>query len=908
MADRTVDRLPLSDAGDALPIARLVPPAVPPGLVQRPQLAARLDAAMAGRMTLVSAGPGWGKTLLVASWARSASSGSRRVAWLALDVDDNDPVRFWNGVIAALRMSGAVPAGHLLTRLTITPAAAAHGALRFRRGVAALVERVVLVLDDFHVIDNVEILESLDALLRHDTAMHLVVLSRRDPLLSLHRLRVGGALQEIRAADLAFDGAETDEFLHRNGQRLTEPDVSRLLDRTEGWPAGLRLAAMYLSRNATASRVEDFAGDDRAVSDYLLAEVLASQPAPVREFLLRTSITERICAELADVLVEGGSGQRNLEELEQSNTFITSLGPHRQWFRYHPLLREVLEHRLRTDRPELARSLHRRAARWFTEHGAGIVGLQHAAAARDWPLVGELSVTDALPGTLSPDRDTLHEVLARIPDAELSATAALQVCLAARLLHDGRFAELPPVLARARTLLVAESFGSGAATAAAIDLFGVTVARGITGDMPRLLEICSDTLDTLTQMPVSFAAADHYRAIALSNQGVGLVWTGQPAAASAALHPALDYVSAAEMELTQMNCLGHLGLAALFMGRLEEAEAWADQGVLLAEERGWTLLAQASSIYLTSGLLLLLRGRATEGEKLLRRAAAACQEPVARVAIAVAHILIEATLGRPDAALRSVRRAQDLLDTRRFPEFVIRWLGVAAADAALSAADPAAVIARYREVDGSSTTPAGRPWPEETVRVALARLALGDASGAARELEAVPPAGLNPVVSVELWLARALVADRVNDERSALLSLREAVELAFPQRLVRPFQAFDHRRTRALLRRLTAQEPPRGWLLAALEELAPTGAGHREPVPLLEPLTNRELTVLQLLPSMQSNKEIAADMMVSVNTVKAHLKTLYRKLDVPNRRTAVRRGSALGLISEHYQPSTVTGR
>src|SRR5664279_3789182 len=347
---------------------KIAPPSLPRGFLRRRRLDELLDSGVSAPVTLVSAGPGWGKTLTVASWVHTHRMTVRtKPAWLALDRDDNDPSLFWGAVIASLRASGAVAADHPLAALG--RAVTAEGLERLGSGLARLPAPSVLVLDDFQVIDHPDILESMAVLLRYRSPLRLVLISRTDPVLAVHRLRVSGALQEIRAVDLAFDEEEICEFLRLNGQVLPAADVSHLAEHTEGWPTGLRLAAMFLTRNPGPGAAADFAGDDQALTDYLLGEVIASQPVRMRSFLLATSVPDQICAELADVLVdEDGGGQRDLERLEQSNTFITALGAHRRWYRYHPLLREALQHQLLLEDPVLMRSLHRRAAGWFAGH------------------------------------------------------------------------------------------------------------------------------------------------------------------------------------------------------------------------------------------------------------------------------------------------------------------------------------------------------------------------------------------------------------------------------------------------------------------------------------------------------------------------------------------------------------
>ena len=905
---------------------KVVPPTIPRGYLRRPRLQKLLDAGVSGPLTLVSAGPGWGKTLMVASWIRGQrpaepGHGADQVAdaaWLALDVDDNDLRIFWTGVLSALRQAGAVPRDSELANLALEPGVTAKGLQRLRDGLAGLRPGTVLVLDDLHVVQNPEVLDSIAVLLRHELPLRLVLISRTDPVLPLHRLRVNGGLQEIRALDLAFDEDEATELLRMTGQQIEVDDVARLVERTEGWAAGLRLAGMFLSRHDSPGRADEFAGDDRAVAEYLLGEVFASQPADMRTFLLRTSVTDRICGDLADVLTDDstdpgeiqdarGHGQRRLEALEQANTFITSVGPRRQWYRYHPLLREALEHQLLVETPELHRALHRRAAVWLSAHGAPVAGLRSAAAAQDWVLLGELFVTTAGPRILSAERGPINETLALIPESELARTAALAACAAARLEYAGRYLDIAPVLGRARRMLAAQASPSAAETAL-IDLWGAAVGRAA-GDMSVVLDACRSTLAALDTMESTFPAAEEYGAIAAVNRGVAQVWTGDLAGAQADLRPAIARCLQVDLDAPRLNGLGYLSLSTVLLGRPAEASVVAEEARTLAEERGWTSLSQAAIGDLARALVLLIQGRPGDAEPLLLQASAASNELLVQAAIRIVHSLLNTSLDRPHAAVRYARAARDLISGRNVPAFVAEWLALAEAKAALAAGDPKSTLRALTQASRDGSPP--RWWGVQyAVCSARAWLALSDLQRADRVLSTTSAAAedpTNPVAAVEVWVATAVLAERLHDEGRAVAAIIRAVRIAAPDAIARPFLFFDRDRIPRVLGRVSGLDAIEEGFVAQLRSagLGPATAESGEEMsarnlaestPLVEPLTERELAVLQLLPSMQSNLEIAEEMFVSVNTVKVHLKTLYRKLDVPNRRSAVRRSRMLGLL------------
>jgi LuxR family maltose regulon positive regulatory protein len=336
----------------------------------------------------------------------------------------------------------------------------------------------------------------------------------------------------------------------------------------------------------------------------------------------------------------------------------------------------------------------------------------------------------------------------------------------------------------------------------------------------------------------------------------------------------------------------------LVLGRLDEAETWASQSLTVADDRGWTEQPNAAIGYLVTGTLHLLRGDPTEAERLLRNAGAACREPLTGIAIMIARTLLDASRDRPQAALRSARAAHEAVqELSTQPIWLTRWLGIATVEADLAAGQQATVAAQPDPDPGAAE--AGDQWTlRQTVHAARAQLALNDAQRADRMLRKADTGTDHPLAGVDLWLATALAADRLRDDHRAREAITRAVHIAAPQRICLPFLTFDRSRVPQLLERLVDSESTHaGFVNDLLRLSAPTGQPHIEPVPLREPLTARELAVLELLPTMQSNNEIADEMFVSVNTVKAHLKGLYRKLDVQNRRSAVHRGRTLQLIA-----------
>ncbi len=541
MATAQTERKPRGsrDADLRLHATKLARPRVPPAYVSRPRVDDMLEVGTRGPLTVVTAGAGWGKTLAAAHWAATDPQVGP-VAWLSLDGSDNEPRQFWAYFVAALRGACALPPTNPLAELVPGLGSEDEFLSRVQAGLGDLPEPVVVVLDDFHLIHNSAVLGRLTELLRHGVdRLRLVVLTRADPDLPLHRLRMSGDLEEVRPRDLAFDVAEASALFDAHEVSVTKDEVRLLVDRTEGWPAGLRLAALFLGNPESGRRASDFAGDDQTVAGYLAEEVFGSQPLDTQRFLLRTSVVARVSSQLAEELTGEPRSQHRLEDLERSNAFVFGLGPGREWFRYHALLREMLRHRLLVDSPELVPDLHRRAARWFADHGRPIEALGHAADAEDWSLLGRLLVTHALPQLVSADRAALIRVLERIPSQHLADGPELAVCAAAQLFHAARYEEMPAHLDLALAHLDAGSPDPQGASRAALLLLGSALTR-TRGDIAALVEAAGEALDIVSNRGRFLPAAPAYRAVALGNLGTGLLWSGKSGAAQERLTEGLD--------------------------------------------------------------------------------------------------------------------------------------------------------------------------------------------------------------------------------------------------------------------------------------------------------------------------------------------------------------------------------
>jgi LuxR family maltose regulon positive regulatory protein len=869
-------------------------PALPPAFVARRRLMDRLDEGVRGEVTLLSAGPGSGKTVLAVAWAESGGAPGP-VAWLSLDGYDNSPAAFWSYVIGALRGTGAVPDDNPLASIRPGPRVDDSYVRRIANGIGRLPGPVVLVLEDLHEIDNPQVLTSLAFLLRHPVPqLRLVVTTRMDPALPLHRLRSRGGLVEIRAPELAFDADEAAELLAGHDLPLTPAELEILLDRTEGWAAGLGLAALFLRERGTRAGLEEFAGNERTVAEYLAWEILDGQPPDVRRFLLQTSIADQVSGELADALTGGTHGHRTLEELAKSNALVVRLGVAHPWFRYHHLLVDLLRHQLRLETPDLVAELHLRAAHWHMQQGAELHAVRHAVAAQDWPLVGRLVVANAGARIASVDRRPLMDTLALVPVDQLSATAGLALS-AALLAYDRQdYDAIPGLVARARTLLDLEDGDHRRPTEIVAHVLDTTVARE-QGDMTALVEAGSAALTLLADVSSAhFPSAEQYRAIALNNAGVGLWWLGEFAPADAHLRSGMAAAESVGAGLTQLNAMGHLALLEAERGCLRDAAALASSGLDLAEERGWRSVLQIVPAYTALALTNLERNDLGEAEAAFESGLAAQRadpEPVQYFALRTAQVRILIARGETDAARLIANRIRLEIGGWSAPPVLERWLAIAEAEIELAAGDPDEAV---RQIGRARETPAMGPrlW----ICLARAHLALGESGKAEAILAPLHTSAPDIATAVRAWLVTALVEDARRQNTRAIDALARAVALAEPEGMRRPFVGIEPSRVAKLLESYQWLAPQSSPFVAGLVNGATSDRSVSAPTGATHDLTDRELDVLRYLPTMLSNADIAARMYVSVNTVKAHLRVLYRKLGVTQRREAVARAREMGLL------------
>jgi LuxR family transcriptional regulator, maltose regulon positive regulatory protein len=888
-----------AEAGMPLPATKLMPPRTPFRLVSRPRLLALLDAGAQQLLTLVSAQAGAGKTTLLTSWSSSGRPPGP-VAWLSLDAGDNQPTRFWAGVVAALRRSGALPDNSPLRSLAPRPGSDETFLPLLVSGLDELPTPLVLILDDLQEITDPTVLSGLKFLLRHAPAqLRLVLATRRDPPLPLQRLLVGGRLAQVRSADLAFTVAEVTDLLAEYDfqPRLSKDDPALLRARTEGWAAGLRLAALSLQGQPDPHRfVSEFAGDDRSIADYLLGEVLDRQPEELRSFLLRTCVVDELNGELADALTGGHNGEWTLARLERANAFVVALGSRRGSYRYHELFAGLLRYELRREAPGRDSELHRRAARWYEARGLALNAIQQALVAQDWRYAADLMAEHGLRLILRGEAGTLHDLAGRLPADVAQADPELGLLAAAEqiVLDDPETASASLGLALQQEKLLREDRRGRFALLLASCRSALAWQLG---DLDEALAAGHEALALQTQAEAG-GADDDARAVTLSNLGAAELWAGELDVAEVHLREGQAVALRAGLGHLQLTCMSQLAVLHAVRGALGQAVRLGSNAVEFAAQRGWSSSVQAASGHLALAWVHYQRDDLAEASRCLERAVAASRiRPERPVMLAVAILRAGLQRARGDLAgsLATVTSARRNLTGWRPPAHLWRWLVLTEAELRNAAGQTQPARSPLEDLDASGPLRAG-----EAVVLARLQLAEGDPDGAIKTLasclDGTAPGGF-PLVPAEAWLLDALASDALADRDRAAASLERALTLAEREGLRRGFLDAGAP-ARSLLARYRHRIPTCWSYLDELLQASAEAARATAPPPptLIEQLTERERTVLRYLPSLMTYEEIASDLYVSVNTIKSHVHGIFRKLGAAGRRQAVRSARELQLL------------
>ena len=876
----------------ALPATKFTLPHDQPGIIVRRRLLRALDAGVERPLTLLSAPPGSGKTAVLGSWVAYGGA-PHKVAWVSLDTGDADRGRFWRAVLQALSRVGGGEA--LRTLATHPPARTDRLADALAEALEDFDEPLVLVLDDFHEVGEAVHADVDHLLHRPPPALRVMIATRADPTLRLGRLRMQGELADIRAPDLALTLDETTEMLSAGGVSMRDTDVRRLWLHTEGWVGAIRLAALALRNHPDpTSFVADFAGDDRAISDYLLSEVMSRMSSENRSFLLRTSIVGLVNGELADALTGRGDGHFRLRSLARSGALLAPLDRRGEWYRYHALFRELLAAELRSEAPDDVPTLHRHAATWFAAHGDEARGLLHAVEAEAWDLAARLAGERWVDLLIRGDVGALEPLIERLPADWVVADPELALAVASALLDRGDHAAAATLLGHARAAAERVPAERRPRFAVSVAVLGVHVAR-LQGDLATAME---RGRGLIREGRLDAAEVDGgQRALALMHLGIAELWAGEAEESEHHLERARGAAAEVGRDWLVLISVAHLSLVAATTSNYARSARLAREAIALAEAHGWdrTWPAGAAYLALTTAEFLWDRGEdALHTLELARLALATTHERPLRAAFALLRANGLGMRGEPESAVAVLQTAaEELGDWPLLPairdQFAVRE--------AMLRAELGEREQATRLVGDSGG--GGRSLPGAVV---LAQLQLADGKAdAARELIAAWSSDLEhqrTPASVQGWVVDALALDVLAEHDEAAASLERALELAEPNGLRSAMLDFGRSLQPLLTRQLrngTAHRALVGELLAALE-----GTQRRTraaPPFVIEPLSPRERAVLRYLPTMMSNREIASELFVSVNTVKTHLKAIYRKLDVADRREAVRRARALELLA-----------
>jgi LuxR family maltose regulon positive regulatory protein len=872
-------------------------------LIDRGDLVDALDHAAASKVTVISAPAGSGKTSLLRAWAGRPDQ-PYPLAVVQVQRGQQDAQQFWLALLDAIRHASAKsgPAepsaatpdfnAQAMVDRVLSELADSHGG-------------VTLVIDDLHELHSPEAPAQLTRLLTGlPPKVHAILTTRHDVPLRLHQLRLEGELAEMRATDLRFSERETRELLEASGIVLSEAGTALLHQRTEGWAAGLRFAALSLAGHPDPERfVAEFSGSDRTVAEYLLAEMLDRQPPDVQDLLLRTSLLDRVNGELADLLTGRPGSEQILLDLEDANAFVESLDPERTWFRYHHLFADLLRLELRRTLPAEIPVLHRRAAGWFIQHGQVVEAIRHTQAAGDWPEAARLLADHSFSLALDGQTQTMQALVRAFPPGLDHPELAL--VRAGNDLVQGRLDEAAAHLAVAETYAETTPPGRRRRLQVAVASLKLSLARrrghlaGVIGQARFLTGPVTGSSDE------DIALDSDLRAVALMNLGTVEAWSLGLPDAERHLREGADLAREIGRPYLEVGCLAQLSFAYIFhSAAMPKSQAFAAtqrrcrEAIELAERYGWGTEPVVAPALMTLAGTMVLLGEFDEGERWLRRTERALQTdtgPDIRLLLHQTAGMLHAGRGRHREALEEFCAAEhlgsQLEGSQALASQMTSWLVATQARLGMTAEARARLAALDDERASSG---------EIRNASAVICLAESDPAGALSALHDVLD-GTAPVLGyvtvVEAHLLAGLAHRELGDQRAANQAAERALALSESDRLMLPFAMMG---SRELLEALPRHQTAHGALLAQILDIlhgsSPSVTGQSASPPA-EKLSPGELRVLRYLPTNMSRAEIAGELSVSLNTVSTHVRSIYAKLQVRDRSSAVQRARELRLLA-----------
>jgi LuxR family maltose regulon positive regulatory protein len=895
-----------------------------PDVVPRPRLLRRLNEGLrqGHRLTLVSAPAGFGKTTLLSEWVATCGLS---VAWLALDSGDNDPARFLAYLIAALQtIENGMGVGVLDRFQAPQPPPMEELLTALINQIDSISISFVLVLDDYHLITAQRIHEALAFLLDHPPQnMHLVVATRADPPWQFALLRGRGQLTELRLADLQFTPHEATVFLNQvMGLNLSANDITALMSRTEGWIAGLQLAALSMQdRQDLPGFIAALTGSQHHVLDYLVEEVLHRQSESVQAFLLRTSILDGLTGPLCDALnleheAAAGDGQAMLNRLERANLFVIPLDEMHQWYRYHHLFADSLRVCLEQAWPDLVPEYHRRASRWYEQHGYLSEAVEHALSADDLDRAACLIEQAAESTLMRSEFTTFLRWMEALPDEVTRAHLLLHVYHTGIQLMNGL--PLQEAEARLREAMAAEP---SRAVSGAVATFQTLIAA-YRGDTRRSVE--------LSQQALALLAEDNLflRSLVAGFLGITHLWSGDFATAASALGEAVRIGRQIGNRTFTVLALCHLAELHIVRGQLHEAKTFYEQALERAKDGRGRRLPIAGIALMGIGYLLrewddleAARRHLVEGIELAAR-----WEKMGTFTGYISLACVEQALGDREAARAAIHQARQAVMEFDGMEMAAIVVGVYQARLWIQQGEPNAVIRwagerRLEErIEAGELEEGSRTVPFlyaalEYLAYAEARIALGQPDEALAVLSPLLPVtetGGWTMFVIETLVLQSLAFQALSEAPRAMRCLERALSLAEPEGFVRAFVDRGAPMAALLKQILEAEQdggqtPSRGSASDYVRRLLDAFGGGEEtqpgePLPppsppaLVEPLTKREVEVLRLLSTDRTSTEMARELVLSVHTVRSHIKSIYAKLDAHSRYEAIARATELNLL------------
>jgi len=873
-------------------------------LVRRPHLIEQLQQAAEQPLTLIAAPAGFGKTTLLSTWLERAPL---TAAWVSLDPADNDLTRFWSYTLTAL--DKALP-GYSATALGLLqspqPPSMEVILSTVINALTTLSQEVVLVWDDYHLITAPAIHTSVTFLLEHlPPSLHLIIAARVDPPLPLARLRMRGQLLELRSADLRFLSEEATAFLTQlSGLTLSSEEITALETRTEGWIAGLQLAALSLhGRTDIPGFIKAFTGSHRYIVDYLVEEVLVHQPEPVQTFLLQTAILERMTGSLCEVVTGNVESQAMLERLEQANLFLVPLDDERRWYRYHHLFADMLQQRLQKRMPDLVPELHRRASIWYEQHGLQAEAVSHALSASDFDRAACL-VEQVVPALIwkRGELSTLLGWVEVLPEHILHAHPRLLLDHAWVLLWSGQVTALEPHLQDAERVLAA-----GTGTQSNIPQIARQTMHGelaaIRAELARQRGDVSGAIELAKQALASLPEdAQSLRGITTGLLGGAYRLRGDVVAASHAYTETIHASQASGNIPVTLIAIGQLAQLQAMQGQLHQAARTSQQALDLATRWGVTTSPALGVALVSMGEVLREWNDLDGAERLLLQGIEYCQQRGGLAECALDGCLSLARVfqvrGEFDSALRMIQQAEEIGRDFHYANRVTAyqaklWL----AQGNVPAATRWAAMLQHELNGGGELAYEHLDGYIVLARLDMVRGELMEAIRLLRRLlQMAESAGLIGQV-IEVLVLQALSFQAQANPSQAMVMLTRAFELAEPQGYVRIFVDEDEPML-ALLRHAGSRGVASDYLdklLAAFDTTTQVSSPPLAAV-LIDPLSEREREILRLIAAGLSTQEIANELVIVEGTVRNHIKHIYSKLDAHSRLQAVERARKLNLL------------